>query len=349
LRIKYPLSKIRDFQLADVDLIYRADHETENTVRNSDVIVLGRAAGEVTLGAIKRAKMMGKKVVFDLDDNMFDVSVISPHYKRLGIMPVNVETSPGTFMDLYKDGEDGFDVKANRSIRKSFLNIIRTVDCITTTTTPLEKVYRRYHDRVRVIPNAIDFRLWDKPDISHDGDEVRIMYTGAANHREDWMFVYPVLNDLLEKYPKVKVVLMGTDWRDCTRSLDYSRVEVHPWVDFEAYPHLVKSLCCHIGLAPISKTDFNDCRSELKWVEYSSQKMATVASPWGPYKRSMKDGVTGLLADEPKDWFQALSTLIEDSTLRERIGTQAYKECRKKFNLDFTVDKWVGVFQEVLT
>jgi glycosyltransferase involved in cell wall biosynthesis len=339
---------INKYRLAEAHIIGRADPETENVIRKSDVVLLGRAAGEHTFGIVKRIQGWGKKVVFDLDDNMFDVSVISPHYTNLGVMPVNVENEDGTFDDLYKDGDAGFDVKRNRSIRKSFLKLIRAADCVTVTTTPLEKIYRKYNDRVRVIPNAIDFRRWDKVNTSHNSGKVRILYTGAANHREDWMYVYPVLEDLQKKYKDVTIVLMGTDWRDVTKSLDYSRVEVHPWVDFEAYPHLMKSLCCNIGLAPISKTDFNDCRSELKWVEYSSQKMATVASPWGPYKRSIKDGETGLLADEREDWFKALSKLIEDSTLRERVGNQAYKECRKKFNLDFTVDKWVGVFQEVI-
>ena len=348
LRIKFPLEKIRYLQLCEVDVITRLDPSIEETIEKCDVMFIGRVAGDQTLRMISRAKSMGKKVVLDLDDNLFDVSVFSQHYKSYGVMPVNYQEEDGSYVDFYKDGEDGFDVKRNRKIRKSFIDIMRLVDCMTVTTEPLEKVYKRFCDRVRIVPNSIDFKTWDKPDISRNDGKLRILYTGAGNHREDWIYIYPILSRILKKYESVQIVLIGTDWRDCTKDFDYSRVEVHPWVDFEAYPYMVKSLCCDIGIAPISETDFNDARSELKWVEYASQKMPCVATNWGPYKRSVKNGETGILVSNPEEWEEGLSRLIEDRFLRETMGRNAYKECKRNFNLDYTVDKWVKVFQEVV-
>lgn len=346
LRIRHPLERINELKLATSHIITVSDANTEPTLKKSDVVLLGRAASDHVLQIIKRLQMFGKRVVFDLDDNMFDVSVMSPHYQNLGAMQVDFENPDGTKGEVWTDGKAGFDAKRNRQIRMSFTRLIRQADCITVTTEPLRKTYSRYNDNVTIIPNAINFRVWDKLNIGWLGKEVRLLYTGAANHFEDWLFVHPVLEELQKKYKNLTIVLIGTDWTSAPNNLDYSRVEVHRWVDFEAYPYLLKSLGCHIGIAPISKTDFNDCRSELKWVEYSALKMATVATPWGPYKRSVKDGVTGLLADEREDWVAALSTLIEDKALRNELAVNAYKECKKNFNLDFAVDLWMKAFQE---
>ena len=347
LRIKQPLERIGELRLAEPNIVTFTGPDTESIVMKSDIAFLGRAASDQVLGIVKRIQMLGKKVVFDLDDNMFDVSVFSPHYKDLGAMQVNFENPDGTKGDVWMDGVGGFDVKRNRALRKSFIKLVRQSNCVTVTTEPLAKIYRRFSDNVVIVPNAINFRVWDKPNFVWAGDDIRLLYTGASNHFEDWLFIAPILEELQKKHPRLTIVLIGTDWKIARSNLDYSRIEVHRWVDFEAYPYLMKSLCCHIGIAPVRQSDFNDCRSELKWVEYSALKMATVASNWGPYKRSMKDGVTGILAESRDEWFNALSLLIENETKRNELAGNAYKECRKKFNLDNAVDLWMSVFQDV--
>jgi glycosyltransferase involved in cell wall biosynthesis len=233
-------------------------------------------------------------------------------------------------------------------MRKAFIDIIRNVDCLTVTTPPLQKLYSRMNDNVRIVPNSIDFNVWEKLPTRYDGDEIRLLYTGASNHHEDWLFIAPVLADLQKEYPKLKIVLVGADWKSVPSGIDYSRVEVNPWVDIDAYPHLLKSLCCDIGIAPISKIDFNDCRSSIKWLEYSALKMATVATRYGPYKRDIQDGVTGLLVEERPDWKAALSRLIEDASYRKQLSNQAFKHCKATYDLNYVVDDWMNVFNSVV-
>jgi glycosyltransferase involved in cell wall biosynthesis len=346
LRIRQPIERIKELGLAETEIVERKDDHTEDKVLGSNVVILGRAASEQTLFMVRKCQELGKKVVFDLDDNMYDVSVMSPHYQQLGTMPVNFENPDGSTGDVWIDGERGFDVKRNRKLRISFIRLMRQADYVTVTTPPLANVYRRFNDNVKVIPNALNYRIWDKPNTSYNGNEVRLLYTGAANHFEDWLFVHPVLKELQDKHKNLKIVLIGTDWKHSGVELDYSRVEVHRWIDYESYPYLLKSLACHIGIAPIRESDFNDCRSELKWVEHSSLMVASVCSRFGPYKRSVRDGETGILATEPKEWFQALSALITKKELRRKLSENAYKDVRKNFNLDFTVDTWMDVFRE---
>ena len=346
IRIKQPLRKIKALNLAEVDLIEGPDEATPDRCKKADVVVMGRAFSEGVIRIIKQIQEWGSRVVFDLDDNFFDISPYSPHYKQLGIMPIDMNHPDGRSLNMWKDGDNGFSVKNNRKIRKDFIDVIRIVDCITVTTEPLRKEYARFNDDVRIVPNAIDFDIWEKPPIRYDREGVRLLYTGAANHQEDFMFIKDVLKDLQDKYKQLTIVFVGTDWKMLKNELDYSRIEVHPWVPIDAYPYLLKSLCCDIGIAPISKTKFNDCRSALKWKEYSALKMATVATDHGPYKRAIING-NGLLADSKDNWMASLSKLMEDKELREKMALNAYKEVKKNYNLDFIADSWMEVFNGV--
>jgi len=343
LRIRYPLEKIRSLGLCEAYVIGPMDPNQEKILKEADVVVLGRASTKETIKMVRMLKAQGKKTVFDLDDNMFDVSPWSNHYRDFGTMPV--DDGQGGY--LWFPGEKGFDVTENRQRRARFIELIRSVDCITVTTPPLVELYKRFNANVVMVPNSIDFTVWKRPPMRLDADEVRLLYTGAANHQEDWLYIVPVLEELQRRFDKLKIVLVGTAWKNVRNNLDYSRIEVHGWVDFEAYPHMMKTLCPDIGIAPISRTHFNDCRSSLKWVEYSALQCATVATNFGPYNRDMKDGDTGLLVKDKAGWTVALSRLIESKAYRKQLGSQAFWHCKSKYDLDYVVDDWMNTFNSV--
>ena len=314
LRIVGPLNRIQHLKLADVEIINApVDDRTQDKVMGADVVLMGRAASEIIGKMIDEMHKHGKYVVYDLDDNMFGVSPLSPHYKDFGIMPANMDHRELGSLPMWIDGVNDFHVKRNRQLRKSFIKILRKADCVTVTTQPLVDLYSRYHDNVKMVPNAIDFGIWKKIDATHNSGKVRVLYTGAANHREDWMFIKSVLEDLQKKYDNFTTVFVGMDWHNHETKIDKSRVEYHGWTDIDAYPFLIRSLCCDIGIAPLSNILFNDCRSSIKWVEYSALRMATVATDFGPYARDCVNGETALLVKEKDEWFGACLLYTSDA------------------------------------
>ena len=349
-RVGQPVNRIKTLGLAEVHVSGSGDRRIAEELDRSDVVFLSRAASDTSYKFVSELQRLGKKIVYDLDDNMFDISPMSPHYRELGVSPMEMSNPTGVApLSMWTHGVDGFDVINNRIVRRDFINMVRKVDCVTVTTEPLANVYRRYNDNVYVIPNSVDFGVWHKPpDIEWNGTKVRLVYTGAANHLEDWMFVLPVLEDLQCRYPNLTIISVGMDWKFMQSKLDSSRVEAHGWVDFDAYPWMMKTLCADIAIAPIEMTTFNDCRSSIKWVEHSSMKTPVVATDFGPYKRDMEHGKTGMLVKTRDDWNKALSVLIENRNYRNELGENAYNHCKLNFNLDFMVDKWMNVFNAVL-
>ena len=348
LRIWQPLKRIHRLGLAKTHTVEPTDGDVEEILDKTDIAVSGRGSGDRFHNIMRRIQAKGVKVVYDMDDNYMEIHPLSPHYKQLGIMPVDLEHPDGRCAPLWQDGTAGFDIKKNRETRMGFPPVIGQADCVTVSTEPLHKVYSRFNDNVHVVPNALDFRLWGGYVPKHPDGKVRILYTGAANHQEDFLFIREPLEEIQKRHDNVVIVFVGTDWKHMGSDLDYSRIEVHEWVDFCAYPYLIKYLACDIGLAPISVDQFNNCRSELKWMEYSARKMATVATNYGPYKRAMKDGETGLLVMEPEEWVEAISALVEKPRLGEMLAHNAYKTIWRHHNLDFIVEKWMDVFNQLI-
>jgi glycosyltransferase involved in cell wall biosynthesis len=99
---------------------------------------------------------------------------------------------------------------------------------------------------------------------------------------------------------------------------------------------------------PLTDDEFNKGKSNLKWLENSARKIPTVASSVESYKVSIKHGETGFLANNQDEWVEHLSHLIENKTLRTRIGQQAYDEVKKNYNIETQVYKWANAYREVL-
>lgn len=345
-RVTQPTAKIKKLGLAEVEVITKGDDKADEKVAGSEIFYMGRTADPKALPMIERLKGEGKKIVYDLDDSMFNVSPFSPHYAQLGIMPVDFEAG-GRLLKAWKDGENGFDVAWNRKIRAAFIEILRQVDTITVTTEPLRELYSRYNDSVVVVPNAIDFALWKKPPIRYDnGGKVRVVYAAGSNHQEDWMFVRSILKRLQDELPNWTLCLQGVSWEWNWGDLDRSRIEVYPWVDFEAYHYATALICADIGLAPISEIDFNECRSSIKWCEYSAYKVATIATDFGPYRRDCRNGEDALLVRGKDGWYEGLRSLITDESKRLALAQAAHDRVKRDFNLDFMVDRWMEAFSK---
>jgi glycosyltransferase involved in cell wall biosynthesis len=346
-RIKDPLNKISKLKLAEIHMIDIPNEDTEKEINKADIVYFGRAANDNILGLINKIHTKGKKVAFDLDDSIFDVDPYSQHYARLGIMPINISDDNGEFVPMWEDGKKGFDVLSNRQFQMAFIKILKAVDLVTTTTLPLKKLYNNFNKNVQIVPNSIDMKIWKTEQNMRNDNDIRILYTGAANHQPHMMELLPVLAAIQHKYKNVRLAFVGADWKIIKNNLDYNRVDIYPWVDYEAYPYLLKTINADIGIAVIHDNFFDSCRSAIKYCEYSALGIPTVASNYGPYEREMEDGKTGILVKTDKDWIQGISSLVENKSLCKTLAANALRDVRIKHNLDYVADTWLSTFKGV--
>lgn len=286
----------------------------------ADIIWFGRSVSDGVRESVKELQATGKKIIFDLDDNVFDLSPWSVHYSSFGTQEISIDGKA-----VWKD-KVNIDIPTNRKRQDNYKKFLGEASAISVTTPVLMEAYKPYAKKIFVFPNAVDMKLWDcGQTIQHDPSKVRILWQGGASHYEDFWELEGVIPAITEKYPQVQWVMMGADWEFFWKDVPRDRYEYIDWVHIEGYAYRLKLAGADIGIAPLRDTSFNRCKSSIKYYEQAAMGIPTVASNISPYKDDIRDGKSGYLASTPEEWMEKLSRLIEDPILRASMGGEAKK------------------------
>lgn len=281
---------------------------TPADVGSFDVVVFQRQWRREAVEAMQRAKSLGMTVVYELDDDLWNISPSNPAY----------------------------DAWSRPDIRGAAETMLREADAVTTTTQPLAKLLRRFNGNVHVLANMLPRDHWpaEPPDRS-ERDMVTVGWAGSRSRERDLREVAGVAEQIVDRYSNVRFLVGGSN---ASLFKPHERIETLPVAKIERYPHDVLALF-DIGLAPLSDDQFNMAKSDLKFIEYAWMGIATVASKVGPYERAIEPGETGLLARNPKDWLKQIRRLVEDPDLRGHIARNARRVAEGRVMEDH-VDLW---------
>jgi len=271
----------------------------------SDVIVLQQTVDPQRISwAWAYAKEQGKLLVAELDDYI-DVKKEHPLYEQ------------------HKE------LNAPRWTRA----LLKVADIVTVTTDHLVGEIKKYNENVFVLKNCLDMEMWGLPPLENESDEIRVAWHGSCTHRQDLKMIKPAIMELLEKYPKMKFIYAGDGELWKKKFFDnHPRTEYIEPVPVNEWPARLRSLRIDISFIPLINNKFNKCKSNLKWLENSVYKIPSVLSPV-VYSKTVKDGVTGLIADTPNDFIKLTSKLIENKKMRKKIGENAYLEVRQNYDI----------------
>ncbi len=319
--------------------------ESVQEALEADVMLLPRVANEEWLKIMSDWKNIGKKVVVDFDDDIFNVSPFSPHYEDHGLESFT-STKNGIEVKLWEAGKN-LDVEKNKKSLDIIKKALALADMVTVTTPILAEAYKPYSDNVVVLPNCIDLDLWQKMDLKSN-DEIRLFWAGGSSHYEDWLIMTEVLPVIMDKYPQVKLVFMGM-WEFAFKDIDPKRIERHKWVHMSAYPYKVASLNPTIGMIPLVDNQFNRAKSPIKWVEMGALEVPCVTSLVSPYKEigTPHNGIF-IENNSVNGWIKGLSLLIEDSVLRAKMGGYAKKTVENHFDCKKNAHLWIDAYETLL-
>lgn len=292
----------------------------------------------------------GRRIVIDFDDDMFNVSPLSEHYKDFGTKDYDIVLPDGSIKNIWKD-DVNIDLKKNRFIMDAVKRSLEKADMITTTTSRLADRYRKFNENVAVLPNCVDLRIWNKLPLI-PSDEIRLYWSGGQSHYEDWYQIKDVIPEIMHKYPKVKLVLAGYMWPSTLRNIPDSRIEFHPWVHTKAHPYRTAIMNPTISLIPLRDTEFNRNKSAIKWIEMAALEVPSVATCIPPYKNmielSKEDNGVYIRGNDMEGWYQGISRLIEDTELRQKIGQEARLVVEKNFDINTQYNKWVKAYKDMM-
>ena len=269
----------------------------------SDLLITQRTAVADLAQAealIDHCRRHGIKLVYDLDDDLMGIGSSHPDWEQLS------------------------------ALRPLIVRMVEEADSVHVATEMLSRKVLRFRPNARVVPNALDERIWTElspippPDAGHP---IRILYMGTPTHARDLALIEPACRQLRSEFGrKIAFEILGVT-ADDTFAAWAARVDL-PAFAARSYPGFVdwcKSQArWHIGVAPLVDDEFNRSKSPIKAMDYAALGVAVVASDVPAYRGMIRHNETGLLvANEPQAWRQALRTVILDPRLRHELADRA--------------------------
>ncbi|MFZ5982145.1 MAG: glycosyltransferase family protein, partial [Patescibacteria group bacterium] len=148
----------------------------------------------------------------------------------------------------------------------------------------------------------------------------------------DFATITPALMKIMEKYPRVELVLVGAlETENKLNKFESRIVRIGLAPRDKHYENLSR---IDINLIPLVSDDpFTESKSELKYFEAGIVKVPSVAQDNETYRGCIIDGADGFLAKNQEEWIEKLEKLILDKTLRQSMGKKAYEKSLE----DYTV------------
>lgn len=296
------------------------------------LVVIWRAVWSESLArTVAALRAAGARVVFDIDDYMFD-----PAAARIDLID-GIRSQ-----QLTEAAVAGMYALVNRTLRECD-------ECIATTE-PLASGLRRWGKPASVAPNGFDEETYltarkaalARRGVTQDGI-VRIGYAGGSRtHQRDFAVAAPALARILREHPATRLVLFcgGPDGPPLVDIREFpelsslrARVEWRQLVPLAALPTELARF--DVNIAPLETGNvFCEAKSELKYFEAALAGAVTVASPTAPFAGAIRNGITGLLAADTAQWHAALEALVGDAALRRRLADSALFDVLWKFGPD---------------
>ena len=316
-RVKHQMEQLNAGFIAS-DEIYYLSFEP-NIVYNYRIIIFFRCPWTENVDkAIKLAKRLNKKVLFDIDDLVIDTK----YTEKISFL----KTLSSQQKNLYDDGV----IRTGKTLK--------LCDAAITTTYALAKELKNYVPNVFINRNVASEEMWKlsdkvlklKNNIANNDYIIIGYFSGSITHNSDIEMIKPGLIKILKEYKNVKLLLSGLiAYSDELKKFN-NQIITNNFTDWRKLPELISNV--DINIAPLEDTLFNEAKSENKWIEASLVKVPTIASNIGAFKQVIIHNETGLLCNNNNDWYISLKALIDNKELRKTIGENAYNVCKKKYN-----------------
>ncbi len=192
----------------------------------------------------------------------------------------------------------------------------RAVHAVQTTTQPLAEVLRQKNPEVAVFPNAVAAL----PDVVNYADPEQLtLFFAALNRKDDWPPYIDVFNAIAAKVgPRLRFQIVGE--RQLFEALDTPHKSFTPVCDYETYHALLGR--SELSFMPLGDTPFNQCKSDLKFLEAASHRVTALASNV-VYPDTIDDRRTGLIFVNPAELEHNLLRVLDDPLFGRRIADNA--------------------------
>lgn len=171
-------------------------------------------------------------------------------------------------------------------------------------------------------------------------------YMGSKGHQRDLEKIVPAIKKILLHFPDAYFETFGTIAMPDELKSFGKRVTSHPVIsNYRNFLNHLYRLNWQLGLAPLETTEFNLCKSPIKYLEYTACNIPTLASDISIYNQfNDHQDIFIAAADQ---WYDKIQDAICHPEIRTDILRKAKKRCSERFSLDSLAARLAAILELV--
>lgn len=265
----------------------------------ADAVVLQRPVNDEALAVLESLRALQVRKIYEIDDDLARIPSCSIHAQ-----------------DVPTD------------IRERMARGIGLCDRLVVSTEPLAQALAGCHEDIRVVPNRLPPRWWGStPPIRQRQRSARprVAWAGGAGHRGDLEMIAEVIRDLSDH---VDWIFFGM----CPDALRPYVAQYHTAVPTSAYPARLMALAIDwdLAIAPLEANAFNECKSNLRLLEYGWCGLPVVCSDLTPYQGNLP---VMRVPNRVSDWKKAILECLSDHNALQAQGRRLQLQVAQEWTL----------------
>ena len=296
-----------------------------DVIAGKDVVVVQRCCTQPQFDFLKTAGALGMRIVYDLDDNVWELPEYNPAANILG------------------------------AHREGFNACIRMVDVVSVSTRTLAKALRKHvkfminmrtHKEIPIVvtENRIAECMFVEPVRK---PELIIGWSGSSSHVGDFKVMEESLAKVAKDYPAVQIEFRGCEPPSDSVLPKLVNYRHKLWSPVAEFGGRLPIWGWSIALAPVTDHEFNSSKSAIKMVEAAYCKIPCLASWVQPYREfcGWDKELMWLLCPGASAWESKLRTLINEPAMRDELGERMWKVVQEHYSWNKSHEGWDEVFR----
>jgi glycosyltransferase involved in cell wall biosynthesis len=301
-------------------------------IERADVLVICRSRYDHDIARLlARARARGLRLVFDVDDLVFDTRHAHVIMDTLDQDTISAASWDHWFAYLGRHGA-----------------VLRLCDAAIVTNDYLAARAQEFAPGIptHVVPNFLNraqitlsekiFLRKQATGFAGDGRIHLGYFSGTPTHNHDFKVIGGALAALLDSDPRLAVIVVGFLKLPGPMLRHSDRITFLPLQDFLNLQIRIGGT--ELNLVPLQNNIFTNCKSDLKYFEAAITGTVSVATPTFAFSQSIRDGENGFLA-RAQDWSAALQRALASPDRYAQIATDAYDDARRNHTPEANIDR----------
>lgn len=296
-RVIKPLSAMMQEGISDGLISFRALVPAELERLKPDTIVFQRPLAREFLEYMRNTKSYSNAFkVYEIDDLITNIP-IKNYFKS---------QHPKDTVKLLREG-------------------IAHVDRLIVSTTGLAEAYSGWHKDIQIAELKLPPVWWCNLNVTRtEHKKPRVGWAGGSSHLGDLELIADVVKDLADE---VDWIFFGM----CPSKLRPYIKEFHSGVPIHMYPQKLASLDLDLAVAPLENNQFNDCKSNLRLLEYGTCGFPVICSNTRAFMESKLP--VQIVKNKFKEWTSAIRSHVNDLDACRVKGKNLELEVKRNWTL----------------